>query len=125
MANKLDFELSLLGDVILEDSNIKMIEDRDIYIQCFRQLFRTRMGEYFLNIDEGLDFEIFLGQREIGDEDVMRALQEVGEQVEDFVKYDNVDYTYDRARRTLYINFEALFADGFSISLEEEVIING
>lgn len=121
---RIDFAVSPSGDVIFEENNIKMIEGREIYVQCFRQLFRTRLGEYFLNTEEGLDYEVFLGVKEIDEEAVMTALQEVGEQVQDFVRYDNVDYDYNRQQRLLRITFDALFVDGYRLEVDEEVIVN-
>jgi len=118
---KQDFGLSPNGDIIIEENNIKIISGRSVYIQAFRQIFRTRLTEYFLNLEEGFDFNVFLGKREIDEDEAMAALQAVGEQIEDFVKFMNITYDFNQRDRKLKIKFNALFRDNNQEEMEVSV----
>ena len=118
-----DFELSGNGDVVIEDNNISLIEDQDVFVQAFRQILSTRLGEYFLNLEEGLDFAAFLGAKELDIELATQALYNASIQVDDFVKFESITFDYNRTTRTLRVNLKALFQDGFLLSVSEEVNI--
>lgn len=120
-----DFMLSQNGDIEIIDNNIAMIEERDIFVQCFRQLLQTRKGEYFLNTDEGLDFSVFLGVKNIDYELATDALHSCALQVEDFVEFQVLEYNFDDQTRKLNIKMQALFADGYRQTFLEEVEIGG
>ena len=120
-----DFCLSSNGDIVIEENNIKLIEGKQVYIQAFQQILRTRLGEYFLNLNEGFDFDVFLGKKVIDEEEAMSALQSAGLQVEEFVKFTSITYTFNKNTRVLSVVFEALFSDGSEISDELEVVFGG
>ena len=120
-----DFCLSSNGDIVIEENNIKLIEGKQVYIQAFQQILRTRLGEYFLNLNEGFDFDVFLGKKVIDEEEAMSALQSAGLQVEEFVKFTSITYTFNKNTRVLSVVFEALFSDGSEISDELEVGFGG
>lgn len=117
---RIDFKL-LNGDLVIENNDITMLTGNDVYVQALRQILSTRLGEYFLNTDEGLDFDVFLGKKEIDDDEVMNALQLAAEQVEDFVKFISIEYEYNRQTRNLSLDIAAQFADNTQVNLEMEV----
>lgn len=121
--DKLDFKIDTGGDVVLANNNIELIYGRDIYVQAFRQILLTRRTEYFLNLNEGLRFEVFLGRKELDEDEAVEALREAATQIEDFVKFTRIEFNFDRLERTLYIDFEALFADGYILNFNEELMI--
>lgn len=122
---KQDFALGSNGDIVIVDNNIQLIEGRDIYVQAFRQILRTRLGEYFLNVNEGLDYNVFLGQKKIDTDLAYDALQKAGLQVDDFVKFTEITFEYNDVTRVLKVGFTVLFQDGYRERLYEEVGING
>ena len=121
---QLDFMLSQQGDVVISEDSLIMLEGNDIYIQAFRQLLQTRLGEYFLNSEEGMDFDVFFGKKEYDEEEITQALYEVANQLEEFVKFSRIDYKFDKANRKMTIYFEALFAE-FEHNGELEVDLIG
>jgi len=122
---QIDIKLSPQGDVVIDGKDIVMIKGREIQIQAFRQLLQTRLTEYFLNLNEGLDFDVFLGRKEINEEEAIAALYAVGLQIEDFVKFTSVKFDYDQASRKLKIEIEVLFKDGYNENIEMEVSLGG
>ena len=118
-----DFELTMSGDVVIRENNLALIEGREVFVQAFRQILSTRLGEYFLNLEEGLDFDVFLGQKELDEELAMNALQQASMQIQDFVKFESISYDYDRITRKLKIELKALFEDGYLLNVNEEVNI--
>lgn len=121
---QLDFMLSPQGDVVIKDNNLSMLEGNEIYIQAFRQLLQTRLGEYFLNSDEGMDFDVFLGRKEFNEDEMTQALYDVASQLNEFVKFARIDFDFDKASRKLTIYFEALFSE-FNYEGELEVDLFG
>lgn len=120
---KLDFYVSDFGDIEFIDGDLQMIKGRDIYVQCFRLLLNTWKGEYMLNTNEGLRQDAFLGIKQFDEELAFEALQDVGEQVEDFVEYLDVDFSFDDKTRVLSINLVVQFADGFRQNIQEVIQI--
>ena len=118
---KQDFGLSPGGDIVIEENNIKIISGHSVYVQAFRQIFRTRLTEYFLNLEEGFDFDVFLGKRGIDEDEAMAALQAVGEQVEEFIKFISITYDFNQRERKLTIKFNALFGDNNQEEMEVSV----
>ena len=50
------FALDNNGDVIIEKNKIKMIDGVDLINQTVKTVLGTNKTEWFLNIDEGIDF---------------------------------------------------------------------
>ena len=121
MTEKQDFELDKNGDIIFIDNNIVMLTDgKDVNVQLFGLLFSTRLGEYTLNINEGSDVDAILGKKNISIDDIARIITEVGVQVPDFVRYDELEYSFDDATRRANIRFVAIFSDGTEAAIERD-----
>lgn len=48
------------GDVVIEESKIKMVSDTDLIIQTVRHVLKTNLGEWWMNEKEGIDFRSLL-----------------------------------------------------------------
>lgn len=117
---QIDFKL-VNGDIVFEENNIALASGMDIQVQALRQILSTRLGEYFLNTEEGLDFEVFLGKKEIDEDEMMEALQSAAEQVDGFIEFTQITYEYNEEKRNLKFWLVALFADETSEEIEMEV----
>lgn len=122
---KLDLYVTNNGDIEFIDGDLQMIEGRDIYVQCFRLLLGTWKGEYMLNTNEGLKQDAFLGLKanQFDQELAFEALQDVGEQVDDFVEYIDVNFNFNDETRQIEVDLVVQFADGFRQNLSEVIQI--
>lgn len=108
---RFDFKLNAQGDIEIEDNNLAFSYDRDVYVQCLRQILSTRKGEYFLNIDEGLDHSVAIGNKNPDEEQMFDALYIACMQVEQFVEIDKVIFNYDQSKREVDVKMEVYFSD--------------
>lgn len=112
------------GDLIIEDNNFVIVDSRTGYYQAFLLILQTRQGEYILNTDEGLNFNAFLGKKNIDLDEMTDALYEAAGQVDDFVQFNKIEFDFDRQQRKLHIYIEALFSDSAELVIDEEVQFN-
>lgn len=118
------FKMNNDGDIMFDSNNILLMTyEKDVYIQALQMLLSTRKGEYFLNNQEGLDFNPFFGSKTFSEDEITLALQDVGEQIRDFVKYTLIDYEFNDKTRKLKIKLEALYEDNSSEIIIEEVVL--
>lgn len=66
------FKLDERGDIVFEKGKIAFVEDINLTVQTIRTVMGTNKGEWFLNDNEGIDFDFILGK---GITDDMRLSQ--------------------------------------------------
>lgn len=108
------------GDLVFERGALEMVEGPKEVVQSCRIILGTRKGEWFLNPDFGLTFDVFLGKSPNQDrmEDELRAALAQEPRIR---TVDEITITEDRSARTLSVTFTATGVDGGTIS--EEVTI--
>ncbi len=108
------FALDNKGDVIIEEDKIKMVNDKELIALKVRQILKTNFGEWWLNENEGIDFQSLL------------CKNPNYEQIEDNIKSGlmQVDSTFELLtfdcqyeNRHLTINFTAKNESGDTITL--------
>lgn len=106
------FEIDATGDLVFDTQNsLIMVEYNDEIEQSFRLLLGTNQGEWFLNLNFGLDFynSIFL---KTADEEIIRfALIECLSQEQRFEELLEFEITKDRQARTAIINIKVKIKD--------------
>ncbi|WP_336761724.1 DUF2634 domain-containing protein [Paenibacillus sp. USHLN196] len=106
------------GDFHFDDvGNIVVIEDTEEVAQCCAITLGTRAGEWFLNPELGIDFDLFLGKdfhEEAARDELIRALlTDVRiESVED------VTFDINRQERTMIVSFVAIGTNGEIVEQE-------
>lgn len=109
------FALDSSGDVVVQKNKIVMISDKALTLQTVRTVIGTNKGEWFLNTDEGINFDNMLGKNP--DYDAIKGEVAQGlSQVNEDLMLKNFDYSLNENRK-LDINFEA--TDG-----TEDIIYN-
>ncbi len=107
------------GDLVFAGGELQMVEGPEEVAQSCRVILGTRQGEWFLNPDMGIDFDVFLGKNPIREqmEDELRA------GLDQELRIQSVeDITINKTDRTQIVSFTATAVDGQVIS-EEEVEI--
>lgn len=113
------FALDSNGDVIIEKNKIKMVDGVELIRQTVQTVLGTNKNEWFLNIDEGIDFNNLLGKKkdnEIIRNEIIQGLQ----QVDSSFVLETFNCDFDRKNRKLTINFKAKNSDGETVSGSSE-----
>lgn len=109
------FALDHNGDVVIQKNKIVMISDKALTLQTVRSIIGTNKGEWFLNTDEGINFDNLHGKNP--DYDAIKGEIAQGlSQVNEDLMLKSFDCSLDENRK-LDINFEA--SDG-----TEDIIYN-
>ena len=109
------FKLNETGDVVMENGAISFVRDGDLLAQTVRTVVNTNRGEWFLDESEGVDFAAMLGKRPdegFVRDDIQRALLSV----DDTLVIG--EYSQRMEGRTLKVEFEAVNAEGQSVSVK-------
>lgn len=109
------FMLDERGDLVIRDSEIQEVADKDLLVQSVRQVLLTNFGEWWLNSEEGIDRHCVL------------AFHPNVEQIKDNIRlgllqvdktFKITDFSYEmKGSRNLEISFSAVNENGDKISL--------
>ena len=102
------------GDIVIVNGDIQMVEDAELTRQTVESVLNTNKGEWWCDIEEGIDFHNILGKN---DEDTIQAeILDGLQQVDETFVLDSFTTSVDK--RHLTATFTAHNADG------EEVEVN-
>ena len=98
------FKLDQRGDIAIENGNFSYVEDIDLTAQTIKTILETNKGEWFHNINEGIDFTFILGKNVT--EDMARVqIQNGVRQVDSTLYVDEFHYYYDPTNRKSIVKF--------------------
>ena len=112
------FALDNNGDVIIEKNKIKMIDGVELKRQTVQTVLGTNKGEWFLNIDEGINFDNLLGKKkddEIIKNEILQGLQ----QVDSSFILENFNCDFNKKNRKLNIYFKAKNFNDEEVTIEK------
>ncbi len=113
------FALDGNGDIIIEKNKIKMVDGIELTRQTVQTVLGTNKKEWFLNIDEGINFNNLLGKKK--DDDIIRNEIIQGlQQVDSSFVLETFNCDFDRKHRKLKIEFSAKNSDGETVSGSSE-----
>ena len=113
------FALDTNGDVIIDKNKIKMVDGTGLIRQTVQAVLGTNKNEWFLNVDEGIDFNNILGKKK--DDDIIRneILQGLLQVYSSFV-FETFNCDFDNKYRKLTISFKAKNSTGEIIEVSNE-----
>lgn len=107
------------GDLAFDSQhNLIMVEGRDEEVQAVERLLTTNTGEWFLNIEHGLNYRKLQGKG-ISDEEIYLAVMLALAQEDRITEVKSIDIQRDDKRRTVTINFRCLMKSGEEVTGEE------
>lgn len=109
------FALNSNGDVIIENNKIKMVDGAELIRQTVLTVLGTNKNEWFLNIDEGIDFSNLLGKKK-DDEIIRNEIIQGLQQVDSSFVLETFNCDFDRKNRKLTISFKAKNSAGETVS---------
>ncbi|AIQ61863.1 hypothetical protein PSTEL_00695 [Paenibacillus stellifer] len=105
------------GDLVFSGGELRMVSGPEEIAQCCRMILGTNKGEWFLDLDFGIDFSRILG-KDVTEEDVRDELTEGMLREPRIQTVDNVDVVFDRAARTVTATITATAINGDIITVE-------
>lgn len=108
-----NFMLDENGDIVIRNNDIAMIEGDGLLLQTIKAILLTNKGEWFLNLNEGINRKNIIMKNP--EKDLVR-----NEVLSGLIQVDNslylTDFDYELDKRTMKIRFTAKKADGTVIS---------
>lgn len=109
------------GDIqIGPDRNIVMVEGDDELLQAVRINLATNIGEWFLDLDFGLDYS-HIFKKQFNEDRVRAEVVKAVHQEERVRKVTDYRFEFDRATRTASIYFKFTKLDGAELEGEVEL----
>lgn len=100
------FKLTADGDIDFSENDIAMVDGIELTKQTVQSVLGTNKGEWFLNPDEGINFNNLLGKN-IEDVLVENEMLNGLKQVDETLKINSFSVTKDTNKRTMSIEFTA------------------
>ncbi|SMB95324.1 Protein of unknown function [Desulfonispora thiosulfatigenes DSM 11270] len=110
------------GDIVFDGKDIVLVEGIEEEKQSIERLLSTNIGEWFLNIDFGLDYKVLQG-KQIDKERIRMAIVKALSQEDRIEKVEKVEISFDNARRYLKVSFILLMKTGNTINGNEVIPI--
>lgn len=110
------FAIDQKGDVIIKGHKIQMADDKELLRQKVQTVLSTNKNEWFLNKQEGINFDNILGKKkseEIIKNEILQGLHQVDSSF--IIEKFNCDF--DRGKRKLVISFKAKTGNGEEIDI--------
>ena len=114
-------DLKIVGNDLVLAQDFALVSDTDQIAQSAKLILLTRLGDFALEPEFGLDVSNILTKQIVSDyvkRDVEVALVENSEQISGI---DNVEITQDRITRNLTFSFDLLLTTGEKIETEVEL----
>lgn len=111
------FALTEDGDLLIENNQIKIVSNNEQTKQKVRSVLKTNINEWFLNLNEGIDFSVLLGKYQ-GEEAVRSVIQDGLSQIDSSFYIEEFSCDYDRRYRKLTVKFKAKNAAGEEVGDE-------
>lgn len=105
------------GDLVFSGGELQMVSGPEEIAQCCRMAIGTNKGEWFLDLDFGVDFSRILGKG-VTDEDVRDELTEGMFQDPRVQTVDAVNVVFDRSARKFTADIKATGINGDVITVE-------
>lgn len=110
------------GDLVFDgQGNLVMVEGKEEIAQSIERILTTNKGEWFLNLEHGLDYQEIQGKgRDI--EGIKLAITEAILQVERVSEVERIDLFLDKDRH-LKINVTVRLQEGDTLEVSEVIDI--
>jgi hypothetical protein len=99
------------GDLVFEHGELALVEGEADQTQCVSITLATNKGEWFLDLEKGIDFNVFLGKN-LSEEEMVEELREGIHQNDFIASVENISITQDRSSRKQLITFVATTTAG-------------
>lgn len=107
------------GDLLFDSQrNLLMVEGRDEEVQSVERLLTTNTGEWFLNIEHGLEYARIQGKA-VSDDQIHLAVMQALAQEERIQEVESIELRRSDKDRTVAISFRCRMVSGEVLKGEE------
>ena len=111
------FEMDSTGDVVVFENKIRMVSGQELLAQKVLNVLSTRKGEWFLNLEEGINFDNLLGKGVT--EDLVRyEIEQALLQVDSTFVITEFSCEIDTVKRILTASFKAQISNGEEVEVK-------
>lgn len=106
------------GDIQFDDSGeLLLVDETEELAQCCAISLGTRTGEWFLNPDLGIDFDLFTG-KSVNEEEMRDELNRALLEDERIESVEEITFDIDRKARVMTVGFVATGTNGEIVEQE-------
>lgn len=105
------------GDIVIEKGEILMVEGQDELVQSVQIGLGTNKGEWFLNLEEGVDY-LLLVDKTASEAEKREEIYNAVMKHERVRSVESIDFNFNRSVRTLSIFIKATSTEGETITSE-------
>lgn len=113
------FSLNENHDIDIKNNKIQLAEGSELLRQTAECTLNTKIGEWFLNSDLGIDFDAILGKGIPDDETIKNVILDGLQQVDETFRIDELETAYNSKTRKLTVNFTASTDSGRVITISD------
>lgn len=111
------FALDQNGDVLIENNEISIVVGDSLLQQKVWTVLRTNLGEWFFDLEQGVDFKNLLGKG-VGEELARYEIEKGLAQVDSTFVITEFTYEVDKADRKAKVTFKAQNESGEEVGGE-------
>lgn len=111
------FALDSSGDIVIENNEISLVFGDSLLQQKVRSVLGTNHEEWFLDWDEGVDFDNLLGKG-VNEELIRYEIEKGLAQVDSSFSISEFSVEIDTRNRTAKVSFKAQTSDGEEVGGE-------
>lgn len=100
------FALDESGDVLIENNEISISVGDSLLQQKVLSVLRTKRGEWFFDVEQGVDFDNLLGKG-VGEELARYEIERALAQVDSTFSITEFTYEVDKEKRKAIVSFKA------------------
>lgn len=106
------FALDENGDLLISNGQIQMVFDENLIRQKVKTVLSTNKNEWFLNVDEGINFRNILGKNVDREELIENEISQGLLQIDESFTITSFKCDIDSVNRRAVITFSATYDNG-------------
>lgn len=106
-------------DIVIENGIIQLSEGAELTRQSAECVLNTKIGEWFLDDDMGIDMDAMLGKQAPDEDTIKGVLLEGLQQIDETFEITAFEMTFDKVKRKLKIELTAMTESGETINLSD------
>ena len=111
------FALDTAHDVVIENGVVQLAEGSELLRQSAETTLNTKIKEWFLNHELGIDFNAILGKKAVEDDVLKSVILQGLRQVDETFFLESFASKYDKRKRKLTVNVTAKTENGETITI--------
>lgn len=118
----INLKLDDKGDLVIENNDLALVSGDAELIQLIKETFRTNLGEWFLNENEGFPYIDYMNNSKIGGQQLMEEyIYSTMEQIDRIQNVQDIEMEYLPEVRKLRVKFTAVKIGGEELEVTQDI----